>query len=157
MKTSLKSLAFVLAAGLALAAQAYDTGLAEHIQNTVTGQMDRQFFVTKPCKVEAADVLQMLAKDAKVTLLDIRTPEETAVVALSHPKSLAISMHELFKKENLDRLPQDGKIIVICHSGNRAAGATALLKAVGFKDVVYVNGGLISLVTNLTPKTVPLK
>ena len=64
-------------------------------------------------------------------------------------------MNALFRKENLDRLPKEGKIVVICHSGNRAAGAAALLKAVGFKDVQYINGGLISLVTNLTPKTVP--
>lgn len=157
MKTTLKTLAFVLAAGLTVAAHAYDTGLAEHVDKTVTGQMDRQFFVTKPCKVEAADVLQMLAKGEKVTLLDLRTTEEMAVVALSHPKALAIPMNELFKKQNLDRLPRDGKIVVVCHSGNRAAGATALLKSVGFQDVVYVNGGLIALVTNLTPKTVPMK
>lgn len=157
MKITLKTLAFVLAACLSIAAHAYDAGLAEHVDKTVTGQMDRRFFVTKPCKIEAPEVLQMLAKDEKVTLLDMRTPEEMAVVALSHPKALAIPMHELFKKENLDRLPKDGKIIVVCHSGNRAAGTTALLKAIGFKDVVYVNGGLIALVTNLTPKTVPLK
>jgi rhodanese-related sulfurtransferase len=157
MKKTFSFLSLVLAATLSLQAQAYDEALAARIDREVTGQMDRQFFVTKPCKVEAVDVLQMLAKGEKVTLLDMRTPEEMAVVGLTHPKALAIPMHALFKKENLDRLPRDGKIVVICHSGNRAAGSTALLKAVGFKDVVYVNGGLISLVTNLTPKTVPMK
>lgn len=149
------ALALALFAGLSCAAHAYDPALAEHVLTTVTGQMDRQFFVTKPCKVEAPAVIEQLAKKEKITLLDIRTPEEQRVIALSHPQALAIPMNELFKKENLDRLPKEGRIVVVCHSGNRAAGATALLKSVGFEDVVYVNGGLIALVTNLTPKTAP--
>lgn len=157
MKPVLRLSTLLLAATLSLGAQAYDGALADRIHDSVTGQMDRQFFVTKPCKIEAAQVLEMLAKQERLTLLDIRTPEETGVVKLSHPSALSIPMHELFKKANLDRLPKDGKIVVVCHSGNRAAGATALLKAIGFKDVVYVNGGLITLVTNLTPKTVPVK
>lgn len=155
MKPVRKALALAVLASLPFALHAYDPGLAEHVLNTVTGQMDRQFFIDKPCKIEAPAVIEMLVKKEPLTLLDIRTPEEQGVVALSHPSALAIPMNELFKKENLDRLPQDGKIIVVCHSGNRAAGATALLKAIGFKDVVYVNGGLINLVTNLVPKTAP--
>jgi rhodanese-related sulfurtransferase len=155
MKTRHHFIALALLASLPFAVQAYDATLAAHVDSTVTAQMDRQFFVTKPCKIEAPAVLEMLAKKEKVTLLDIRTPEEQAVVAMSHPASLSIPMNELFKKNNLDRLPENGKIIVICHSGNRAAGATALLKSIGFKDVVYINGGMISLITNLTPRTVP--
>jgi hypothetical protein len=51
--------------------------------------MDRQFFVTKPCKEEAPAVLERQAKMEKIPLLDIRTPEEQGVVALSHPNALA--------------------------------------------------------------------
>lgn len=155
MKTRNKMLAIALFASLPFTVNAYDADQAAHVLETVTGQMHRQFFVTRPCKVEAPAVLEMLVKKQPVTLLDIRTPEEQSVISLSHTAAIAIPMNELFKKENLDRLPQDGRIIVVCHSGNRAAGATALLKSVGFKDVVYVNGGMISLVTNLTPKTAP--
>lgn len=155
MKLSKALLTVALATSVAAPALAYDASLADRILNTVTGQMNRQFFMTKPCKIEAKDVLAMLAKKEPVTLLDIRTPEERSVVAVSYPGAMSISMDDLFKKENLDRLPKTGKIIVICHSGNRAAGATALLKSVGFDDVVYVNGGLISMVTNLTPMNSP--
>jgi rhodanese-related sulfurtransferase len=73
------------------------------------------------------------------------------------PGALNISMNDLFKKENLDRLPKDGKILIVCHSGARAAGATALLGAIGFDNAYYVNGGLISMVTAVTPKSVPLE
>jgi rhodanese-related sulfurtransferase len=157
MNTRKLVLVVALLVGPLFAAHAYDAGLAEHILSTVTGQMDRQFFIDKPCKVEAPAVIEMLAKREPITLLDIRTPEEQGVVALSHPNALSIPMNRLFQKESLDRLPQSGKIVVVCHSGNRAAGATALLKAVGFKDVVYINGGLISLVTHLVPKTAPAR
>ncbi|HEY9050935.1 MAG TPA: rhodanese-like domain-containing protein [Gammaproteobacteria bacterium] len=157
MKKHNKFLVIALLVSLPFAANAYDADQAEHILNTVTGQMNQQFFLTKPCKIEAVEVLKMLEQKKKVTLLDIRTPQERGVVALNHPSALSIPMNELFKKENLDRLPEDNKIIVVCHSGNRASGTTALLKSAGFKDVVYVNGGLISLVTNLTPKTVPVE
>jgi hypothetical protein len=51
--------------------------------------MDRHFFVTKPCKLEAPAVLERLAKKVEIPLLDIRTPEERGVVALSHPNALA--------------------------------------------------------------------
>lgn len=155
MKLSKTLLTVALATTLAAPAFAYDAGLADRILKSVTGEMNRQFFMTKPCKIEAKDVLAMLAKKEPVTLLDIRTPEERSVVAVSYAGALSISMDELFKKDNLDRLPKTGKIIVICHSGNRAAGATALLKSVGFDDVVYVNGGLIAMITNLTPATSP--
>ena len=151
-----KSLLAALVVGsVALPAFAYDRGVAQRIHETVTGQMDQHFFVTKPCKVEAVKVLEMLAAGEDIVLLDIRTPEERSVVSLSHPAAVSIPMDELFKPENLDRLPQNGKIIVLCHSGNRASGTTALLKAAGFEDVSYVNGGMISLVTNLTPGTAP--
>ena len=155
MKLSKYLLVAGLASCLAVPALAYDTDVAQRVQNLVTGQMDQHFFVTRPCKVDAAKVLAMLRENEDVVLLDIRTPEERSVVSLSHPKAVSIPMNALFKPENLDRLPENGKIIVLCHSGNRAAGTTALLKAVGFKDVSYVNGGMISLITNLTPGTAP--
>lgn len=60
MRKTLSLLPLALAATLPFNVHAYDEALAARIDREVTGQMDRQFFVTKPCKVEAADVLQML-------------------------------------------------------------------------------------------------
>jgi len=82
---------------------------------------------------------------------------ERNVVGVNLPGTLNIPLDQLFKKENLDRLPKDGKILVVCHSGSRAAGATALLSAIGFTNASYVNGGLIALVTGVTPKSVPME
>lgn len=150
------AIVLTLLAGISAAAPGYDPSVAAYVLNTVTGRMDRQFFATTPDKIEAPALLERLARKEPVTLLDIRTAEEQGVIGLTHPHVLSIPMHELFRKENLDRLPAAGNIVVVCHSGNRAAEVTALLKTVGFRDVVYVNGGLIALVTGLTPKTVPV-
>lgn len=134
-----------------------DTEMAAKI-NPITSMLDHKGLVEHSCKVSAADALKMLNEGKeKVTLLDVRTPAEAGVIGLTLPHALQIPMDQLFKPENLERLPKEGTILVICHSGNRAAGSTALLAAVGFRNVRYVNGGLISLVTELTPKALPYK
>ncbi len=157
MKTSLSILSLALAAALSFNAQAYDAAIAAKI-DPVVSQLDHAGLLKGGCKVESQDVLKTLAAGKeKVTLLDVRTPAEAKVVALSHPAALHIPVDTLFKPENLNKLPRDGRIFVVCHSGNRAAAATALLSAAGFTNVSYVNGGLISLVTNLTPRTVPVE
>ncbi len=157
MKKTLSVLSLALAAALSFNAQAYDEAMAAKIDQ-VTSKMDHAGLLKGGCKVSPEDVLKTLAAGKeKVTLLDVRTPAEAKVVALSHPSALHIPLDKLFKPENLSRLPKDGRIFVVCHSGNRAAGATALLSAAGFTNVSYVNGGLIALVTNLTPKTVPVE
>ncbi len=137
-------------------AWAYDAAMAAKI-DLFTRTLDHAGLIKGSCKIEAEEVLKLLAAGEKLTLLDVRTPAETKVVALSHPSALHIPLDRLFKPENLDRLPKDGRIIVICHSGNRAASASALLKAIGFTNVSYINGGLIALVTKLMPKNLPVE
>lgn len=143
--------------GIFTSALAYDKTLAERLNQEITSKADHKFLVEKDYKVSAEDVLKLIANKEKLTLLDIRTPAEQSVVGLTYPNSLSISLNKLMQKENLDRLPADGKIVVICHSGSRAAFITSLLQAVGFNNVVFLNGGLIQLVTALTPKTVPVE
>lgn len=146
-----------LLGGLLFTAGAYDVALAKQILHHVTGQMNREFMTAPGSKivVNVAEVLDLLKKHEKILLLDVRTVEEHAVVALSHAQSMFIPLNELFKQENLDRLPQDGKIIVVCHSTTRAAFAVGLLQAIGFKNVQFLKGGLVELATDINPKNVP--
>lgn len=157
MKKTLTVLSLALATALSFNAQAYDAEMAAKI-DPVASHLDHAGLLKGGCKVAPEDVLKTLAAGKeKVTLLDVRTPAEAKVVAMSHPSALHIPIDKLFKPENLAKLPKDGRIFVVCHSGNRAAAATALLSAIGFSNVSYVNGGLIGLVTNLTPKAVPVE
>ncbi len=143
----------VVAASLPAIATAYDAELATRIQTNVTGRMDRQYLADTPPKIDAPDLVATLSKGQDILLLDIRTPEEHGVVTLSHPRTLWIPLNDLFQPENLDRLPTDKQIAVVCLSGYRAAWAAGLLRAVGFEDVVFVTGGLAGLVQAFKPST----
>jgi len=157
MNKHVSILVMALASAVTFNVHAYDAEMAAKIE-PLAAKLDHAGLLKGGCKVAPEDVLKTLAADKeRVTLLDVRTPAEAKVVALSHPSALHIPLDKLFKPENLARLPKDGRIFVVCHSGNRAAAATALLSAVGFGNVSYVNGGLIALVTNLTPKAVPVE
>lgn len=154
MKKSLSILSLTLAAALSFNAQAFDEAMAAKIA-PVVAKLDHAGLAKGGCKISADDFLARSAKKEKMTVLDVRTPAEVRMVGV--PGALHIPMDQLMNKENLDRLPTEGKIVVLCHSGNRAAGATALLKAVGFSNVTYINGGLIALVTATTPRTLPVE
>jgi len=54
-------------------------------------------------------------------------------------------MHEVFKPENINKLPKDKKIVVICHSGDRAAAVVTGLRAVGFNNAYQFKGGIKEL------------
>lgn len=135
-------------------AWAYDADLAAKLEPTVA-KMNQAGLAKGAAKLSAENYLAMVAKNEKMTVLDIRTPAEQRFVAL--PGALAIPLDQLMKKENLDRLPTDGKIVAVCHLGSRAAIATTLLKAVGISNVVYLDGGLSALVNAATPKGLPLE
>ena len=87
----------------------------------------------------------MIKKKEEFVILDIRTPAETKLIAPVWKGSLIIPMHELFKPENLAKLPKDKKIAVLCHTGDRAAAATIALRAVGFTNAFQFRGGIAEL------------
>ncbi len=134
--------------------QAYDIEVAKKA-NSIFSMMDRKTLATSPCKVKPDIVLKWIKDGEKVTILDIRTPEETAIAGITYKNSLRIPLNELFKEENLNRLPEDGKIVIVCHSGFRGGAAAAILRLIGIQNVVVLEGGLIEFVRALTPLTAP--
>ena len=68
-------------------------------------------------------------------MLDVRTPGETEVFGATLPGSLAIPLNELFNKENLDRIPTDKTVVILCKSGTRAGTAGTALRHIGFSNV----------------------
>jgi rhodanese-related sulfurtransferase len=107
--------------------------------------------------VKAVDVMKMLREKKAFTLLDVRTDGEASVVALSASNAVHIPLAQLFKKENLAKLPTDKPLIIVCHSGTRATLAAIGLKQIGFKKVHVIKGGLIALAAANNPKNAPLK
>jgi rhodanese-related sulfurtransferase len=138
----------------ASSALAYDADLAAKIAAT-TSKMDQAALAKAGTKLSVDNFLAMLAKKEKMTVLDIRTPAETHLVAI--PGAVQIPLDKLMAKENLDRLPTEEKIVVVCHSGARANVATTLLRVVGFSNVVFLDGGASALASAATPKALPVE
>jgi len=77
--------------------------------------------------------------DPNVYLLDVRDPDEFSDYSISG--STNIPLPELFKPENISKIPQDKEIITICPHGNMATLATFALARNGLKARI-LNGGL---------------
>ncbi|MCB1772083.1 MAG: rhodanese-like domain-containing protein [Gammaproteobacteria bacterium] len=84
--------------------------------------------------------------------VDIRTPGETRFFTASLPGHLVIPLEQLFRPEQLARLPEDQPIVLICKSGTRASAAATALRDVGFAETYVLKGGYKALIGYLGPK-----
>ena len=140
----------------AVSASAYDTAKAENLNNfyshlTQQACADSKLFTT------GEDVMKMFRDKAKFTLLDVRTTGENAVVSISSENAMHIPVKNLFEKANLEKLPTDQPIIIVCHSGTRAVMVAMGLKQIGFAQVHVLKGGLVALADANNPKNAPIK
>ncbi len=152
-KTLLSTLTFAL---LTVSAHAYDDTKAKEL-NTFYAHMTQKACADSKLFIKAKEVMKLLKEKNDITLLDVRTDGEASVIALSGDNALHMPISELFKKENLDKLPTDKPIMVVCHSGTRATLAAIGLKRIGFKKVHVVKGGLVALAQANNPKNAPVK
>jgi rhodanese-related sulfurtransferase len=73
-------------------------------------------------------------------LLDVRQPEEHALVAL--PNSTLIPLGELLPRADEIENWKGVEVVVYCHHGIRSAQAVAQLRALGFTNVHNLSGGI---------------
>lgn len=147
---------FIASVLLLSKAFAYDEALAKKFDSFFS-QMTQEVLAIAPCQVTPEKVLEMLNKNEDFYILDIRTPAEQNFVGFTFKNAIHIPMNEVFKKSNLDKLPKDKTIVVICHSGTRAAPTTMALRMIGFEKAVMLRGGISALAQAVTPKTMPLQ
>ena len=156
MKINTLLSSMIVVASLAVNAMAYDTSKAESLDKFYSN-MTQKACADSKLFTPAEDIMKMFQEGKKFTLLDIRTAGEASIIALSAKNSKHIPIENLFEKANLDTLPTDEPIIVVCHSGTRATLATIGLKRLGFKNTHVLKGGLIALADANNPKNAPLK
>lgn len=72
----------------------------------------------------------VVGKDPGYLLVSVRKPEDYAKGHV--PGAINIPYGEFYKKENLDKLPKDKKIVVICYTGHTASQITMLLNQLGY-------------------------
>ncbi len=135
---------------------AYDTAQAETF-NKAFSHVTQANAAKSKLMVEGNEALKMLRDKKKFIFLDIRTPGEMAVLGLKTDNTLEIPLEHLFEKKNLDRLPTDRPIIIVCHSGSRAKMAVMNLKMIGFKNTRVLKSGMVGLAISDNPKNAPLK
>lgn len=123
----------------------YDKDMAQKF-DAMFSQMTPEMIAKKPCEVNTKQVYEMIKAKEDFVLLDIRTPQEMAMVGITYKNAVKIPMHELFKEQNLKSLPKDKKIVVVCHTGTRAAAASTALRAAGFTNAFMLKGGIAELV-----------
>ncbi len=72
------------------------------------------------------------------TVLDIREPVEIAICALED--SVSIAMQQV--PQQLEALPREHPLIVVCHHGVRSAMVTDFLRNSGFDNAWNLTGGI---------------
>ena len=148
-KCVLLMLAALLCSGAVLA---YDESLAKTYEQFFASFEEKQ--VAKALRLLPPEkVVAAIKKGDNVVLLDVRTKKEQSIVGLTFADSLSLPMNEVFKPENLAKIPTDKKLIVTCKSGVRCTVIALALRNIGFDNAYAMKGGLTALMKYLSPKT----
>ena len=137
---------------LTASASAYDTKLAEKLdsfyENITFDALAHSTLFLKPDAFIAE-----INNDPSIVIIDVRTSKEQAFIKTGYKNTLEIPLEELFEAKNLDRIPSDKRLIILCHSGVRAFPAALNLKMLGFKNVQVLENGIVGMAQISSPKT----
>ena len=89
----------------------------------------------------------LAAKDARVTLLDVREEWELALARIEG--ALHIPMGQV--PDRLAELGREAPIVVMCHHGSRSATVAGFLQQNGFVEVLNLAGGIDAWARDLDP------
>ncbi|HKU97504.1 MAG TPA: rhodanese-like domain-containing protein [Vineibacter sp.] len=89
-------------------------------------------------EIDVATLARMRRDGAPHVVLDVREPPEVAICVIA--ESLCIPMQQI--PGQLQALPQDQPLVVLCHHGVRSATVTAFLQRNGFDNAVNLAGGI---------------
>lgn len=89
--------------------------------------------------ISPKEAYSLMTSDEKITLLDVRTPEEFAQEHIEG--ATLIPLQALENNLGLISNAKNQKLIVYCHSGNRSVAASRILAKNGFKPL-NMQGGI---------------
>jgi rhodanese-related sulfurtransferase len=153
MKRKFLRLSTVVLAALVVAAPvaAYDQGKAnEYAQMFASVQgakAGKELNLLKP-----EQFVKQVRGGKQFVTVDVRTPGETQFFTSNLPGHLVIPLSELFKQEQLAKLPEDKPIVIMCKSGTRATAAATALRQIGFTETYVLKGGFKGLIAYLGAK-----
>ena len=141
---------------LAVNVSAYDTNKAKDFDKFYSNYTQKACAKSK-LYIDGEEMMKMIRDKNKFTFLDIRTKGETSVVGVKASNLLEIPIEHLFEAKNLDRLPKDELLVLVCYSGTRAIAATISLKMLGFTNTRVMKFGIMGLAKANSVKNAPLK
>ena len=92
--------------------------------------------------VNATEAAEILKKYPTVQVLDVRTEKEYKRGHISD--SINIDYHGSQFKKQLDKLDRNTTWLVHCHSGVRSGRSLGILKSLGFKSIIHLDGGALA-------------
>lgn len=107
----------------------------------VLSQMTRAAQKAGDIRLSVKTLMNKRLSGEKLTLIDIRTPQELALTRVTG--ALSIQMNEVM--QNLDKIPTDGTVVIICHSSPRAQVVTTALRIAGYDNVYSLKGGIMAI------------
>lgn len=96
------------------------------------------FAPTKGVKQVSTTELKPLLNDRKRFYLDVRTPAEFKGNHIKGFKNIPLQT----LNSQLNQIPKDKEVLVICQSGMRSKQAIKVLKKAGYSNVTEVRGGV---------------
>ncbi|MCY1692379.1 rhodanese-like domain-containing protein [Exiguobacterium sp. SL14] len=98
----------------------------------------KMFAPTKGVKQVSTTELKPLLNDRKRFYLDVRTPAEFKGNHIKGFKNIPLQT----LNSQLNQIPKDKEVLVICQSGMRSKQAIKVLKKAYYTDVTEVRGGM---------------
>lgn len=98
----------------------------------------KMFAPTKGVKQVSTTELKPLLNDRKRFYLDVRTPAEFKGNHIKGFKNIPLQT----LNSQLNQIPKDKEVLVICQSGMRSKQAVKVLKRAGYMNVTEVRGGM---------------
>jgi len=89
--------------------------------------------------INSGEAKELLAKNKKIYLLDVRTPDEFRQARIKGAILLPMNEFQLRYYE----IPRDRPVLVYCAVGSRSSIAANFLSEKGYKDVYHMTDGLV--------------
>ncbi len=140
----------ILSMSLSTASWSYDATKAKEYEALFSPAMGAK--VGKALHfVSAKAFVNDIQAGKEMLAIDVRSPAETSVFALTIPNSVEIPVNEIFQAENLKRIPTDKPVMIMCKSGARATAVGTALRHIGFDNVYIVKGGFKAVANAVGP------
>ena len=94
-------------------------------------------------RVTASELKSMIEKGGKITLIDVRTPEEYNEEHI--PGAINLPLNKFY---DIKDFPYKGNVVLYCTVGVRSMRAKKILAGKGIKDIIDLEGGINAWIKN---------